>query len=267
MFPRFSVCFFRTKAGRDAILSVFLKVLNEMQGFCPDHPHIAHMERYLQGKGKLEPFQQAFQEASGSSWQEERDAYEFNHDQVIEAWCAATGQSKEAAEKWIDKAEDNFSVTIENFCKWVRTLGPMCRNTLLQKMTDLMGVEAFRPAINGKRAEWFELHGASEKLTDQWSSRRKEILAEAESSRSGISSVKARQNANLRTRRPKGNRPNNDELHRRWQAEARSLGQTQESLTTIIGRRMSCDVEERIQQAITESNSPLSVLGARSSTL
>jgi hypothetical protein len=109
-----------TKAGRDAILSVFLKVLNEMQGFCPDHPHIAHMERYLQGKGKLEAFQQAFQEASGSSWQQERDAYEFNHDQVIEAWCAATGQSKEAAEKWIDKAEDNFSVTIENFCKWVK---------------------------------------------------------------------------------------------------------------------------------------------------
>ena len=109
-----------TKAGRDAILSVFLKVLNEMQGFCPDHPHIAHMERYLQGKGKLEAFQQAFEEASGSSWKQERDAYEFNHDQVIGAWCAATGQSKEAAEKWIDKAEDNFSVTIENFCKWVK---------------------------------------------------------------------------------------------------------------------------------------------------
>jgi hypothetical protein len=43
-----------TKYGRDAILAVFLKVLNEMQGYCPDHPHIAHMERYLEAKGTLD---------------------------------------------------------------------------------------------------------------------------------------------------------------------------------------------------------------------
>lgn len=109
-----------TKGGRDAILSVFLKVLNEMQGFCPDHPHIAHMERYLQAKGKLEAFQQAFEGASGTSWLSERDAYQFHHDQVIAAWCAATGQSKEAGEKWIDKAEGEFSLSPENFCKWVK---------------------------------------------------------------------------------------------------------------------------------------------------
>ncbi len=108
-----------TKAGRDAILAVFLKVLNEMQGFCPEHPHIAHMERYLQAKGKLQTFQDAFKQASGSDWVSERDAYQFNHDQVVEAWCAATEQSKDAAEKWIDGAEDTFSLTIENFCKWV----------------------------------------------------------------------------------------------------------------------------------------------------
>src|SRR3989454_4528602 len=48
------------RAGREAILSVFLKVLNEMQGYCPEHPHIAHMERYLDEKGTLTTFQQAF---------------------------------------------------------------------------------------------------------------------------------------------------------------------------------------------------------------
>ena len=41
-----------TKSGRDAILSVFLKVLNEMQGYSGDHPHIAHMERYLDEQGQ-----------------------------------------------------------------------------------------------------------------------------------------------------------------------------------------------------------------------
>ena len=52
-----------TASGRDAILRVFLKVFNEMQGYCGDHPHIAHMERYLEGKGKLEAFHAAFREA------------------------------------------------------------------------------------------------------------------------------------------------------------------------------------------------------------
>jgi len=108
------------KAGREAILAVFLKVLNEMQGYSPDHPHIAHMERYLESKSKLDTFKQAFEQASGSRWEDERDAYEFHHDQVIQAWCQATGQSETAAEKWIDKAEENFSLTVENFCKWVK---------------------------------------------------------------------------------------------------------------------------------------------------
>src|SRR3954467_6841830 len=51
------------RSGRDAILAVFLKVLNEMQGYCGDHPHIAHLERYLEGKGRLAQFHDAFREA------------------------------------------------------------------------------------------------------------------------------------------------------------------------------------------------------------
>jgi hypothetical protein len=63
------------KAGREAILGVFLKVLNELQGYCPEHAHIAHMERYLDGKGKLDTFKQAFEQATGAKWEKERDAY------------------------------------------------------------------------------------------------------------------------------------------------------------------------------------------------
>src|SRR5712691_10867152 len=117
-----------TKSGRDAILSVFLKVLNEMQGYCPYHPYIAHMERYLDEQGTLATFQQAFREASGLEWVQERDAYLFHRDQVITAWSAATGQSKEAAEKWIDGAEEHFVLSVEHVCQWVKayldTQGP-----------------------------------------------------------------------------------------------------------------------------------------------
>ena len=106
--------------ARDAILAVFLKVLNEVEGFSPDHPHIAHMERYLQSRGKLETFQRVFLESAGKEWIQERDAYEFNQDEVLEAWMAATGQSKESAERWIEGAEEHFSLSVENLCKWVK---------------------------------------------------------------------------------------------------------------------------------------------------
>ena len=56
------------RAGRDAILAVFLKVLNELQGYSGDHPHIAHMERYLEGRGKRDAFETAYHELTGTQW-------------------------------------------------------------------------------------------------------------------------------------------------------------------------------------------------------
>jgi hypothetical protein len=109
-----------SKAGREAILAVFLKVLNEMQGYDGDHPHVAHMERYLEGKGKLQAFRDAYRELTGQDWVTERDAYEFNRDQVVEAYCRTLGQSRESAEKWVDNAEGNFKLTVENFAKWLK---------------------------------------------------------------------------------------------------------------------------------------------------
>jgi len=129
-----------TRSGRDAILSVFLKVLNELQGYCPDHPHIAHMERYLDEKGRLATFQHAFHEASGLEWVQERDAYQFHRDEVITAWSAATGQSTDAAEKWIDGAEDSFALSVERFCTWVKAyLDKQCPEHRLIFLVDEVG--------------------------------------------------------------------------------------------------------------------------------
>lgn len=108
------------RSGRDAILAVFLKVLNEMQGYCGDHPHIAHLERYLETKGKLRQFQDAFKKATGSDWAKERDAYHFHRDEIAKALTATLGMSQDSAEKWIDAAESSFALTVENFCKWTK---------------------------------------------------------------------------------------------------------------------------------------------------
>lgn len=106
--------------SRDLILRVFIRVLNELQGYSGDHPHIAHMERYLASKGKLEAYHAAYQQHTGLSWIQERDAYQFNRDEVVKAFSEALGQSQASAEKWIDGAEDNFALSVENLCKWVK---------------------------------------------------------------------------------------------------------------------------------------------------
>lgn len=109
-----------SSAGRDAILAVFLKVLNEKLGYSPDHAHIAHMERYLDEKGKFQEFQSIYKTLTSTEWKDERDAYEFNRDEVIEALSKTLGQSQDSCAKWVDTAESTFSLTVENFARWVK---------------------------------------------------------------------------------------------------------------------------------------------------
>ncbi|BBO04473.1 hypothetical protein SG09_38230 [Bradyrhizobium ottawaense] len=123
------------ETGRDLILRVFLKVLNELQGYSGDHPHIAHMERYLDGKGKFEAFQAAYKKHTGNEWIAERDAYQFNQDEVVKALSETLGQSEATSVRWIEGAENNFSISVENFCKWVKeyldSKGPLHRIVFL----------------------------------------------------------------------------------------------------------------------------------------
>ena len=108
------------RSGRDALLQVFLKVLNEKQGYSSDHPHIAHMERHLEEKGRLTVFHEAFARAAGELWLSERDAWEFYRDEVVAALTEALGQSEASVEKWVDGGAGNFSLTVENFAGWVK---------------------------------------------------------------------------------------------------------------------------------------------------
>ena len=128
------------RVGRDTLLQVFLKVLNEKQGYSGDYPHIAHMERYLQEKGKLAVFHEAFERAAGVSWFQERDAWDFYRDQVITALTEALDQSAASVEKWVDKGEESFSLTVENFAKWVKQyLDRQGENQRLMFLVDEVG--------------------------------------------------------------------------------------------------------------------------------
>lgn len=109
-----------TNDDGNPILSVFLRVFNEYQGFSADHPHIAHMERHLTEKGAYEIFKEAFEESSGLSWLEERDGYQFYQDDVEFALSKALGLSAEAAHKWFEDADKTFGVSVESLAGWVK---------------------------------------------------------------------------------------------------------------------------------------------------
>lgn len=108
------------KSDRDAILQVFLRVFNEMQGLSGDAPHVAHMERHLISKGSFDVFKVAFKASNGNEWDAERDAVDFLRDDVIAGLSAALKMSAESAGKWFDDARDTYRINIEGFADLVR---------------------------------------------------------------------------------------------------------------------------------------------------
>ena len=65
-----------------------------MQGCSGDHPNIAHLERYLESKGKLKAFHAAYEKHTGLDSLTERDACQFNRDEVVTALGETLGQSQ-----------------------------------------------------------------------------------------------------------------------------------------------------------------------------
>ena len=49
------------------------------------------MERYLESKGKLKAFYASYEKYTGLNWVQERDAYQFNRDEIVKALWPAPG--------------------------------------------------------------------------------------------------------------------------------------------------------------------------------
>ena len=58
-----------SKQNKDAIVNVFLKVFNEMQGFCGAMPFLADLEKRLTEESRYEEFKQKFDEVYGEAWE------------------------------------------------------------------------------------------------------------------------------------------------------------------------------------------------------
>ena len=73
------------KQNKDAIVNVFLKVFNQMQGFCGSIPHVADLERRLSEEGRYDEFKAAFEEEYGDPWEDSRQDFDFIQDSVVDA--------------------------------------------------------------------------------------------------------------------------------------------------------------------------------------
>ena len=108
------------KQSKDAIVSVFLKVFNEMQGFCGSIPFLADLERKLTDNGKYDEFKTRFEDSFGSPWKEARNDFDFIQDDVVEVLSDMGFMSEEAARNWCEKAAEPYSISIERFAELVK---------------------------------------------------------------------------------------------------------------------------------------------------
>lgn len=109
-----------SKADKESILKVFNKVFNEMQGFCGSIPWVADLERQMVKDGVYEDFKGEFEKISGSKWEDAREDFYYEEDAIVEALSKTTKMSEEAARNWYNKAEENYSLSIEKFAQRVK---------------------------------------------------------------------------------------------------------------------------------------------------
>lgn len=108
------------KQDKDAIVSVFLKVFNEMQGFCGSIPFLADLERKLSEEDRFDEFKERFKNTFGSKWTEARNDFDFIQDDIVEVLSSMGFMSEEAARNWCERATTDYTISIERFADLVK---------------------------------------------------------------------------------------------------------------------------------------------------
>ncbi len=108
------------KQSKDAIVSVFLKVFNERQGFCGSIPYLADLERQLTESARYDEFKKLFEEARGKKWEVDRNSFDFIQDSIVDVLDKMGFMSEAAARNWCEKATEPYNISIENFARMVK---------------------------------------------------------------------------------------------------------------------------------------------------
>ena len=107
-------------SGKEAIVEVFMKVFNEMQGYCGSIPYLAEFERQLDNEGKFDEFKERFEVNAGAPWEKKRQAFAVIQDKVVKTIVEMDFMSEEAARNWCKTAKANYDLSIEKFVSLVK---------------------------------------------------------------------------------------------------------------------------------------------------
>ena len=110
----------QSNSNKDDILNVFVKVFNEMQGYCGGMPFLADFEKKLDAKNKFDEFKDEFKNINGANWEGARDGFYFISDDIIQTVVNIGFMSENEANNWASKAEENFNYSIEDFANEVK---------------------------------------------------------------------------------------------------------------------------------------------------
>ena len=107
-------------SGKEAIVEVFMKVFNEMQGYCGSIPYLADFERQLDNEGRYEDFKKKFEEIANAPWEKKRQAFAVNQDKIVKTLVSMDFMSEEAARNWCKNAKSSYDLSIEKFVSLVQ---------------------------------------------------------------------------------------------------------------------------------------------------
>src|SRR5690554_6957212 len=86
-----------SKTQIDALLSVFVKVFDEMCGYYGNQGHIAQFERDLDSRGQYGAFKQAFELVGGKPWHIGREQALLENRNIAQAYAQATATEADQA--------------------------------------------------------------------------------------------------------------------------------------------------------------------------
>ncbi|MCG9064567.1 BREX system P-loop protein BrxC [Laribacter hongkongensis] len=109
-----------SKSQTDALLSVFVKVFNEMCGYFGKQGYIAHFERDLDSRNQLEAFKASYQQHANKPWERGREQALLESGNIARAYAEITGEDPALVKGILDKYRAQYSVSIEDFSEQVK---------------------------------------------------------------------------------------------------------------------------------------------------
>jgi hypothetical protein len=117
-----------SKKQVDALLSVFVKVFDEMCGYYGKQGHIAQFERDLDARGIYDKFKQEYLNISRKKWETGREEALLEAENITQAYAAVTGTGQDTAQGILDKYRSDYKVSIEDFInhvhEYIKKQGP-----------------------------------------------------------------------------------------------------------------------------------------------